>query len=121
LGYAIHSHAYRVLNLETNHIMESCEVTFNETAMCPSPVSEPAGLDQMGHTIFVEEEHDDADWVDLEPTPPTTPVEPASTTMADGLDPTPSTTWGPLEPAPTETRGVEVAVEGEASSSREAP
>jgi hypothetical protein len=50
--------------------METCEVTFDETAPCPSPVFEPVGLDQMGQTIFVEEEHDDADWVSLEPTPP---------------------------------------------------
>jgi hypothetical protein len=69
----------------------------------------------------VEEEHDYADWVALEPTPSVTPVEPASTTTADGPDPTPSTTWGPLEPAPAETGGFEAAVEGEANSSREAP
>jgi hypothetical protein len=30
-GYAPHSRAYRVLNLETNQIVETCEVTFNET------------------------------------------------------------------------------------------
>jgi hypothetical protein len=119
LGYALHYHAYRVLNLETNCIMETCEVTFDETAPCPSPVFEPAGLDQMGQTIFVEEEHDDAYWVALEPTPPAAPVEP--TTTADGPDPTPSTTWGSLEPALAETGGVEAAVEGEATSSREAP
>jgi hypothetical protein len=110
-----------VLNLETNRIMETCEVTFDETPPCPSPVFEPTGPDQMGQTIFVEEEHDDADWVALELTPPATPVKPASTTKADGPDPTPSTTWGPLEPAPVETGGVEAAVEGEATSSREAP
>ena len=101
--------------------METCEVTFDETTPCPSPVFEPAGPNQMGQTIFMEEEHVDADWVALEPTPPATPVEPASTTTADGPDPTPSTTWGPLEPAPTETGGVEAAIEGEPTSSREAP
>jgi hypothetical protein len=37
----------------------------------------------MGETIFVEEDHNDADWGDLEPSPP---VEPASTTLADGPD-----------------------------------
>jgi hypothetical protein len=121
LGYALHSRAYHVLNLETNRIMETCEVTFDETAPCPSPVFEPAGPDQMGQTIFVEEEHDDADWGDPEPTPPAAPVEPASTTSADGPDPTSSTTWGLLEPAPAENGGVEAAVEGEATSSREAP
>jgi hypothetical protein len=30
-GYASHSRAYRVLNLETNQIVETCEETFNET------------------------------------------------------------------------------------------
>jgi hypothetical protein len=121
LGYALHSHAYHVLNLETNRIMETYEVTFNETAPCPSPVFEPIGPDQMGQTIFVEEEHNDVDWVALKPTPLATLVEPASTTTVDGPDPTPSTTWGLLEPAAAETRGVEAAVEGEATSSREAP
>jgi hypothetical protein len=101
--------------------METCEVTFDETAPCPSPVFELAGPDQMGQTIFMEEEHDNANWVALEPTPPAAPVEPASTTTANGPDPTPSTTWGPLEPAPAKTGGVEATVEGEATSSREAP
>jgi hypothetical protein len=31
-GYASHSRAYCVLNLETNQILETCEVTFDETA-----------------------------------------------------------------------------------------
>ena len=34
LGYASHSHAYHVLNLETNRVMETYEVTFNETMHC---------------------------------------------------------------------------------------
>jgi hypothetical protein len=29
-GYASHSRAYRVLNLETNQIVETCEITFDE-------------------------------------------------------------------------------------------
>jgi hypothetical protein len=29
-GYASHSRAFRVLNLETNQIVETCEVTFDE-------------------------------------------------------------------------------------------
>ena len=36
LGYALHYRAYRVLNLETNRIMETCEVTFDETSPSPS-------------------------------------------------------------------------------------
>jgi hypothetical protein len=69
----------------------------------------------------VEEEHDDTDWGDPEPTPPVAPVEPTTTTLADELDPTSSTTWGPLEPDPTEAGGVEATAEGEATSSRTAP
>jgi hypothetical protein len=42
LGYALHSCAYRVLNLKTNQIMETCEVTFDETSHSPSPVFELA-------------------------------------------------------------------------------
>jgi hypothetical protein len=45
LDYALHYRAYRVLNLETNHIIENCEVTFDETAPCPSPIFEPTGSD----------------------------------------------------------------------------
>jgi hypothetical protein len=101
--------------------METCEVTLDETTPCPSPIFELVGPDQMGQTIFVEEEHDDAGWVALEPTPPAAPVEPASTTTANRPNPTSSTTWGLLEPTPTKTGGVEATVEGEATSSREAP
>jgi hypothetical protein len=74
----------------------------------------------MGQTIFMEKKHDAVDWDDLEPTPPAAPIKSASTTSADGLDPSSSITWGPLEPVLAETRGVEAAVEGEATSSRTA-
>jgi hypothetical protein len=30
LGYTLHSQAYRILNLEINIIVETCEVTFDE-------------------------------------------------------------------------------------------
>jgi hypothetical protein len=75
----------------------------------------------MGQTIFVEEEHDNTDSGDLDPTPLAALVEPTSTTSADGPDPTTSSTWGSLKPAPAETGGVEVVVDGEATSSRMAP
>jgi hypothetical protein len=57
--------------------MDTCEVTFYETTPSPSPVFEPAGPDNMGKTIFVEDEHTDADWGDPEITPLVVPVEPA--------------------------------------------
>jgi hypothetical protein len=34
LGYASHSRAFRVLNLENNLVMETCEVTFDEIQPC---------------------------------------------------------------------------------------
>jgi hypothetical protein len=76
LGYALHSRAYRVLYLETNCIMETCEVTFDEAAPCPSFVFEPTGLDRMAQTIFVEVEQEDIYWGDPEPTLPAYPVKP---------------------------------------------
>jgi hypothetical protein len=72
----------------------------------------------MGQTIFVEEGHDAADWGDPELSPLTAPVEPASSTSADGPDPTSSNTWGLLEVVSNETVGVEAIVESEATSSR---
>jgi hypothetical protein len=100
LGYALHSHAYRVLNLETNRVMETIEVTFDETMPCTTPIFEHAGEDELGQSIFVDEEEEDGVWDDPEPTPPAAPLEPASTTSPHGPDPSSSTTWGPLEPPP---------------------
>ena len=48
-----------------------------------------------------------------------------TSTSADGPDPSSSTTWGlfeqPPEPAPAAPEEAPAAVEGEATSSREAP
>jgi hypothetical protein len=38
LGYTPHSISYRVFNLETNTVVELCDVTFNEAAPCPHDV-----------------------------------------------------------------------------------
>jgi hypothetical protein len=43
LVYAPHSHAYRVLNLEINRVVETCEVTFDETMPCSIPIFKSAG------------------------------------------------------------------------------
>jgi hypothetical protein len=60
-GYASHFRAYRVLNLETNQIVETCEVTFDETQPCRQLVFECAGDDELGEEIFQEEEHEHRD------------------------------------------------------------
>jgi hypothetical protein len=38
LGYTPHGRSYRVLNLETNTILESCDMIFDEAAPCPRDV-----------------------------------------------------------------------------------
>jgi hypothetical protein len=89
---------------------------------CSVPVFESAGDQEIGESIFVEENKEDADWGDTEPTSSAAPVE---TTSAHGPDPSSSTTWGPHEPPPQPTPAAPeealAAIEGEATSSREAP
>jgi hypothetical protein len=55
LGYTPHGISYRVFNLKTNTIVESCDVTFNKTAPCPRDVFECAGDKEMEEIIFVDE------------------------------------------------------------------
>jgi hypothetical protein len=55
LGYTPHGRSYRVYNFETNTIIESCDVTFDETAPCPRDVFECAGDKEMEESIFVDE------------------------------------------------------------------
>jgi hypothetical protein len=105
LGYALLSRAYSILNLEPNRIMETYEVTFDETISCASHVFEHEDDGQMGQTIFVEEEQDDTDWGDHEPSPLATLVEHASITLANKPNITSSMTWGPLELEPTKPGG----------------
>ncbi|XP_025801382.1 uncharacterized protein LOC112880857 [Panicum hallii] len=76
LGYALQGRAYRVLNLDTNRIEETCEVTFDETMPCFSSAFECAGDDEIGQSIFEDEvdgldDDDDAteDLAVLEATP----------------------------------------------------
>jgi hypothetical protein len=94
LGYASHSRAFRVLNLDTNLVMETCEVTFNETQPCNLSVFECAGDDEVGKKIF-EDEKDDAGENDVDDgEAPATRVPSTSTTtttVQDGPSPTPPT------------------------------
>jgi hypothetical protein len=48
--------SYRVLNLETNTVVESCDLTFDETAPCPRDVFKCAGDKEMEESIFADEE-----------------------------------------------------------------
>jgi hypothetical protein len=55
LGYTPHGRSYQVYNFETNTVVESCDVTFDETAPCPHGVFECAGDKEMEESIFVDE------------------------------------------------------------------
>jgi hypothetical protein len=82
-GYASHSRAYCVLNLEFNQIVESCEVTFDETQPRSQLVFECAGDDELGEEIFQEEEHELGDDEDGGVVPPAEHVPTTSTTVVD--------------------------------------
>jgi hypothetical protein len=55
LGYTPHGRSYQVYNFETNTVVESCDVTFDETAPCPRGVFECAGDKKMEESIFIDE------------------------------------------------------------------
>jgi hypothetical protein len=55
LGYTPHGRSYRVYNVETNIVAESCDVTFDETAPCPHGIFECSGDKEMEESIFVDE------------------------------------------------------------------
>jgi hypothetical protein len=56
LGYTHLGTSYRVFNLETNTVVESCDVIFDETAPYPCDIFECAGDKKMEESIFVDEE-----------------------------------------------------------------
>jgi hypothetical protein len=55
LGYTPHGRSYRVYNVETNTVVESCDVTFDVIAPCPHGVFECAGDKEMKESIFIDE------------------------------------------------------------------
>jgi hypothetical protein len=95
LGYTPHDRFYRVYNFETNTIVESCDVTFDEIAPCPRGVFECTGDKEMEESIFVDEGlHDvngDEDKLLLPPTSSPVPV-PTSTLEAEAPQSTTSST-----------------------------
>jgi hypothetical protein len=114
LGYTPHGRSYRVYNFETNTVVESCDVTFDETAPYPRGVFECAGDKEMEESIFVDEGLQGVGGDENEPLLPSTsshePV-PASTLKAEAPQATTSS-----------TAAVEASrVEGRSSLSQELP
>jgi hypothetical protein len=54
-GYTPQDRSYRVFNLETNTVVESCDVTFDEIAPRSHDVFECAGDKKMSESIFIDE------------------------------------------------------------------
>jgi hypothetical protein len=114
LGCTPQGRSYRVYNLETNTVVESCDVTFHETTPCPRDVFECAGDIEMEERIFVDEGLQGIDGDEDEPLlPPTSSPKhvPASTLEAEAPQ---ATTFS--------TAAVEASrVEGEIISEQGAP
>jgi hypothetical protein len=95
LGYTPHGRSYRVYNFETNTVVESCDVTFDETAPCPRDVVECVGDKEMEESIFVEEGLQGVDGDEDEPLLPSTSSPesvPASTLEVEASRATTSST-----------------------------
>jgi hypothetical protein len=95
LSYTPHGRSYRVFNTETNTVVESCDVTFNDTALCPLDVFECVGDKGMEESIFVDEELQGFDTDEDEPLLPSTSspkLVPASTLEAEAPQATTSST-----------------------------
>jgi hypothetical protein len=95
LGYIPHDRSYRVYTFETNTVVESCDVTFDETAPCPRGVFECACNKEIEEIIFIDEGLQGIDGDEDEPLLPSTsspePI-PASTLEAEAPHATTSST-----------------------------
>jgi hypothetical protein len=86
IGYTPHDRSYRLFNLETNIVVESCDVTFDETAHCPRDVFKCAGDKEMEESIIVDGELQSFDGDEDDPLRPSTSSSehvPASTLEAE--------------------------------------
>jgi hypothetical protein len=93
LEYTPHSRSYRVYNFETNTVVESCNVIFDEITPCPRGVFECAGDKEMEESIFVDEGLHGIDSDEDELLLPSTSspeLVPASTLKAEAPQPTTS-------------------------------
>jgi hypothetical protein len=72
LGYTPHGRSYQVYNLETNTVVESCDVTFGETTPCCHNVFECAGDEEIEESIFVDEGLQDVNGDEDDPLLPST-------------------------------------------------
>ncbi|WVZ90067.1 hypothetical protein U9M48_036399 [Paspalum notatum var. saurae] len=88
LGYASSSRAFRVWILEAKQVVETCEVSFDETMPCTTPAFELLGNDEEGTPIFDDEEGA-VDGGDARATAPATSPAPSATSSDDDGGPLP--------------------------------
>ncbi|WVZ97134.1 LOW QUALITY PROTEIN: hypothetical protein U9M48_042689 [Paspalum notatum var. saurae] len=81
LGYASSSRAFRVWILEAKQVVETCEVSFDETMPCTTPAFELSGDDEEGAPIFEDEEGAGNDGDAKPPHPPQLPAPLATSSM----------------------------------------
>jgi hypothetical protein len=114
LRYTPHGRSYRVYNLETNTVVESCDVTFDETTPCPRDVFECVGDKEMEESIFVDVGLQGVDGDEDEPLlPSTSSPEPIPTFTLEAEAPQATT---------SSTAAVEASrVEGEIINEQRAP
>ena len=109
LGYPAHSRGYRVYVYETNRLMETSEVTFDEASSGSSPHVSDAGTYVQGEGIFVDEEDEEEDGVPPAILAPSVVPTPTTTAATDGH---------PEETTSTTNDGDEQAAESNISGSR---
>jgi hypothetical protein len=114
LGYTPHGRSYRVFIFETNTVVESCDMTFDEIALCPRDVFECAGDKEMEESIFIDEGLQGVDGDEDESLlPSTSSHEPVHTFTLEAEDPQATT---------SSTAAVEASrVEGEIISESSTP
>ena len=112
LGYALHSRGFRIWNLDTKQVIETCEVSFDESMPCTTPVFELSGEDELGQSIFEDDETPEAgEGETIAPAADPTPSE----SMTDDEDGPPVTASTSLDPS-TSTSGGPRADTGEVTS-----
>ncbi|WVZ81506.1 hypothetical protein U9M48_028873 [Paspalum notatum var. saurae] len=89
LGYAFSSRSFRVWILEGKQIVETCEVSFDETMPCTTPAFELSGDDEEGTPIFEDEEGAN-DVGDAGATAPAAAPAPSATSSDDEGGPLPT-------------------------------
>ncbi|WVZ52036.1 hypothetical protein U9M48_003131 [Paspalum notatum var. saurae] len=89
LGYASSSRAFRVWILEAKQVVETCEVSFDETMPCTTPAFELSGDDEEGTPIF-EDGEGAVDVGDAGATAPAAAPAPSATSSDDEGGPLPT-------------------------------